>query len=136
MDFRHLFEEKPEIIIIPMVDVMLFLLAFFVLIAGSIFPGCSVKVEPPESYQKSKFRAKQEVFTIVIDKKGEIYVGGNKVDFKTLKKTLMEKKKENKYLTVAINPDKKAPIQSLIEVLDAVKLCKINSVGIITKEKK
>ena len=48
----------------------------------------------------------------------------------------MERKKENKYLTVAINPDKKAPIQSLIEVLDAVKLCKINSVGIITKEKK
>ena len=136
MDFRHLFEEEPEIIIIPMVDVMLFLLAFFVLIAGSIFPGSSVKVKPPESYQKSKFRAKQEVFTIVIDKKGEIFVGGNKVDFKTLKKTLMERKKENKYLTVAINPDKKAPIQSLIEVIDAVKLCKINSVGIITKEKK
>ena len=77
-------EEKPELIIVPMVDVMLFLLAFFVLIAGSIIPGLAMKTNPPETVQKSSFRPKKKVVTVVIKRDGTVYFGNRKMSFQEL----------------------------------------------------
>jgi biopolymer transport protein ExbD len=76
-------EERPELIVVPMVDVMLFLLAFFVLIAGSIIPGLSMKTNPPETVQKSNLKVKRKVVTVVIKRDGTIYYGKDRVDFDT-----------------------------------------------------
>jgi biopolymer transport protein ExbD len=131
----HETEEKPELVIIPMVDVMLFLLAFFVLIAGSIIPGLAIKTNPPETIQKSSFQPKREVVTIVIKKDGSFWYGKQRLTFKQLVRLLKSFKKKNPQVSLAINADKESSIQSLVNVLDAAQEAKINSIGLIAKEK-
>jgi len=128
-------EEKPELVIIPMVDVMLFLLAFFVLVAGSIIPGLAIKTNPPETVQKSTFHPKREVVTIVVKKDGSFWYGKQKLTFNQLVRLLKSFKKKNPQISVAINADKDANVQSLVNVLDAVQKANIGSVGLIAKEK-
>lgn len=129
-------DDKPELIIVPMVDLMLFLLAFFVLIAGSIIPGLAVKTNPPETRSKASLEAKRKVLGIVITKSGDIYYGKEKLNFETLVRLLRSFKKQYPYLTVVVDADRRAPVQSLVNVLDATQKVGINSVGLLAKEKK
>ncbi|ADY73428.1 Biopolymer transport protein ExbD/TolR [Desulfurobacterium thermolithotrophum DSM 11699] len=128
-------EEKPQLIIVPMVDVMLFLLAFFVLIAGSIIPGLAIKTNPPETTQKTKVNVKKEIVTITIKKDGSIYFKEKKVSLKDLKRLLKEAKRKNPVVSVAINADRDSKVQLLVSVMDTAQEVGINSIGLIAKEK-
>jgi biopolymer transport protein ExbD len=128
-------EEKPELIIIPMVDVMLFLLAFFVLITGSIIPGLAMKTTPPETIQKSSFKPRREVVTVIIKKDGSFWYGKEKLTFDQLVRLLKGFKKKNPQVSLAINADRDSSVQSLVNVLDAAQKAGINSIGLIAKER-
>jgi biopolymer transport protein ExbD len=126
-------EEKPELIIVPMVDVMLFLLAFFVLIAGSIIPGLSLKVNPPKTFQKVSVERENKIITVVIKKDGSFWYKGKKFSFTALVYLLRNLKRKDPNIFLAINADKDANIQSLIDVLDAGQKAGISSIGIVAK---
>jgi len=128
-------EEKPEIVIIPMVDVMLFLISFFVLIAGSLIPGIAMKTNPPETVQKSSIKVKRKTIGLVIKKDGTVYYGNVKMDFKTLVRLLKGFKKQDPAVSLVIDADKGAPVQSLVTVMDAAQKAGINSVGLLAKER-
>ena len=128
-------DEKPELIIVPMVDVMLFLLAFFVLIAGSIIPGLAMKTNPPETVQKSSFRPKRKVVTVVIKRDGTVYYGNTKMSFNELVRLFKGFKKEDPLVSLVIDADRGAPVQSLVTVMDAAQKAGINSMGLLAKEK-
>ncbi len=128
-------EEKPELIIVPMVDVMLFLLAFFVLIAGSIIPGLAMKTNPPETVQKSSFKPKRKVVTVVIKRNGAIYYGDTKMNFDELVRLFKSFKKEDLLVSLVVDADRGAPVQSLVNVMDAAQKAGINSIGLLAKEK-
>ena len=129
-------DEKPELIIVPMVDVMLFLLAFFVLIAGSIIPGLAMKTNPPKTLQKSSFHPKKRVITITVKKDGSIYYGNQRLTFEELVRLLKGFKRQSPAVSVAIDADRDASVQSLVTVLDAVSKAGINSVGLLAKEER
>ncbi|MEO2068325.1 MAG: biopolymer transporter ExbD [Desulfurobacteriaceae bacterium] len=129
------FGEKPQLIIIPMVDVMLFLLAFFVLITGSLIPGLAIKTNPPETTRKSKIEIKREVVTVTIKKDGTIYFGNRKVSLKELPQLFKKKKRENPGVSIAINADKDSKVQLLVSVMDAAQEAGITSIGLLAKEK-
>ena len=118
-----------------MVDVMLFLLAFFVLIAGSIIPGLAIKTNPPETVQKSTLKPKRKIVTVTVRKDGTIYYGSNKLDSETLVRLLKGFKKEDPLVSIVIDADREAPVQSLVNVMDAAQKAGINSIGLLAKEK-
>ena len=128
-------DEKPELIIVPMVDVMLFLLAFFVLIAGSIIPGLAMKTNPPKTVQKSSFRPKRRVVTVVIKRDGTVYFGNRKMSFEELVRLFKSYKKQDPLVSLVIDADRGAPVQSLVTVMDAAQKAGINSIGLLAKEK-
>ena len=128
-------DEKPELIIVPMVDVMLFLLAFFVLIAGSIIPGLAMKTNPPETVQKSSFKPKRKVVTVVIKRNGAIYYGDTRMNFDKLVRLFKSFKKEDPLVSLVVDADRGAPVQSLVNVMDAAQKAGINSIGLLAKEK-
>jgi biopolymer transport protein ExbD len=128
-------EEKPEIIIVPMVDVMLFLIAFFVLIAGSLIPGIAMKTNPPETVQKSSVKVKRKVIGVTIKEDGTVYYGKQKMDFKTLVRLFKSFKKQDPTVSLVIDADRRAPVQSLVIVMDAAKKAGIDSLGLLAKEK-
>ena len=80
--FEDKCEKEPELILIPLIDVMLFLLAFFVLILGAIVPGLQIKTNLPQSISKGNETSKNiplKVIIVTLKDNGEVWVGEKKL---------------------------------------------------------
>ena len=133
-------EDKPSrktrIEIIPMIDVMMFLLVFFVLISQNVIPAFGVKTKLPTASQSDDMRSANKRVVVTITKDGALQVDGAAVDLTTLVSALQEKEKaSNGKLVVVINGDEAAHLQSLIEVMDTLKGNGFESLSIATKRK-
>jgi len=124
---------KPRVEVIPMIDIMMFLLVFFVVISLRMIAGTGVPMEIPSS--KTTQSIKSSTVTVGITKTGETVIDGKPVTQEELKAKLVEMKKL-KPVDVVLAGDKDVPLQSLLQVMDAVRGAGISSVGIAAKAEK
>ena len=124
---------KPRVEVIPMIDIMMFLLVFFVVISLRMIAGTGVPMEIPSS--KTTQSIKSSTVTVGITKTGETVIDGKPVTQEELKAKLVELKKL-KPVDVVLAGDKDVPLQSLLQVMDAIRGAGISSVGIAAKAEK
>jgi biopolymer transport protein ExbD len=124
---------KPRVEVIPMIDIMMFLLVFFVVISLRMIAGTGVPMEIPSS--KTTQSIKSSTVTVGITKTGETVIDGKPVTQEELKTKLVELKKR-KPVDVVLAGDKDVPLQSLLQVMDAIRGAGISSVGIAAKAEK
>ena len=124
---------KPRVEVIPMIDIMMFLLVFFVVISLRMIAGTGVPMEIPSS--KTTQSIKSSTVTVGITKTGETVIDGKPVTQEELKTKLTELKKK-KPVDVVLAGDKDVPLQSLLQVMDAIRGAGISSVGIAAKAEK
>ena len=124
---------KPRVEVIPMIDIMMFLLVFFVVISLRMIDGTGVPMEIPSS--KTTQSIKSSTVTVGITKTGETVIDGKPVTQEELKTKLVEMKKL-KPVDVVLAGDKDVPLQSLLQVMDAIRGAGISSVGIAAKAEK
>jgi biopolymer transport protein ExbD len=122
----------PRIEIIPMIDVMMFLLVFFVLISLNSLPSRGVKVALPYAADAAHLEVPKRV-TLTLTADGEVYLDGTRTGLAELSEQL-EALERNDKLTVIIAGDQSARLQPLVSVLDAVKRAGIGSASIIAKQ--
>ena len=122
----------PRIEIIPMIDVMMFLLVFFVLISLNSLPSRGVKVVLPYAAEAAHLEVPKRV-TLTLTADGEVYLDGTRTGLAELSEQLQALERTNK-LTVIIAGDQSARLQPLVSVLDAVKRAGIGSASIIAKQ--
>jgi biopolymer transport protein ExbD len=125
---------QARIEIIPMIDVMMFLLVFFVLISVNVLPALGLKIKPPTSANVEKVVERQRV-TVGIDREGKTTLDGKPIDTSDLAEKLRALATPEKPLSVIIAGDEAAALQNLIDVLDALKLAGVASTQIVTKGK-
>jgi biopolymer transport protein ExbD len=124
---------KPaRIEIIPMIDVMMFLLVFFVLISLNSLPSRGVKVALPYAADAAHLDVPKRI-TLTLTAEGEVYLDGTKISLVDLSDQLQLLERANK-LTVIIAGDQSAKLQPLVSVLDALKRAGIGSASIIAKQ--
>jgi biopolymer transport protein ExbD len=126
-------KRQARIEIIPMIDVMMFLLVFFVLISTNVLPALGLKVNLPGSAAPDHVQPQTKV-TLTIDKNGALYVNGEAVAVAQLVTRLNSIAKGDK-LSVIIAGDGSSNLQSLVDVLDQLKVAGIPAASIITKAK-
>jgi biopolymer transport protein ExbD len=124
--------KTPRIEIIPMIDVMMFLLVFFVLISLNALPSRGLKVALPYAADAAHLDVPKRV-TLTLTADGDVYLDGTRTAFTDLTGRLQTLERNNK-LTVIIAGDQSARLQPLVSVLDAVKRAGIGSVSIIAKQ--
>ena len=124
---------KPRVEVIPMIDIMMFLLVFFVVISLRMIAGTGVPIEIPSS--KTTQAIKSSTVTVGITKSGETVIDGKPVTQEELKAKLVELKKR-KPVDVVLAGDKDVPLQALLQVMDAIRGAGISSVGIAAKAEK
>ncbi|HIC87780.1 MAG TPA: biopolymer transporter ExbD [Aquificae bacterium] len=136
--FEDTCEKDPELILIPLIDVMLFLLAFFVLILGAVIPGLQIKTNLPQSISKGNETSKNiplKIIVVTLKDNGEIWVGNKKAKtFQELKNLILKASKKG-FNYLVINADKNVPIQYIITVMDLAKESGITKIGILTRGK-
>ena len=130
---RYFDAERPRVEVIPMIDIMMFLLVFFVVISLNMIAGTGVEMVLPGS--KTTKEIKSATVTVGVTKDGKFVVNGETVAQDALTKKLVELKKDQK-ISVIIAGDKDVPLQTLIHVMDSVRGAGINSVGIAATAEK
>jgi biopolymer transport protein ExbD len=122
--------QKPRVEVIPMIDIMMFLLVFFVIVAVKMIAGTGVAMELPGSATTQQL--KSATITVGVTKDGETVIDGKRVGPDELKAKLRELK-QRKPVDVVLAGDKDASLQTLLGVMDSVRSAGITSVGLAAK---
>jgi biopolymer transport protein ExbD len=112
--------KKARIEIIPLIDIMFFLLASFVMVSLTMVKMQSIKMDLPTATAASR-DFKPEMINIAVDKLGDIYVEKKLFTSLDLHSYLSNKMKFNTNIPVYISGDKDATHGSVIRVLDLVR---------------
>lgn len=124
---------KARIEIIPMIDVMMFLLVFFVLISLNVIPALGIKTSLPGSAQPEKLAVRKHA-VVTVAKTGEVQLDGAGYSLAGLSSALTIMKKSDD-VDVVINSDKDVSVQQLVDVMDSIKSSGITSIAIASSRK-
>jgi biopolymer transport protein ExbD len=125
-------ENEPRIEIIPLIDIMFFLLAAFMLVSLSMVNLKSVKVNLP-SATTSTADTKKDLINISVDKAGVVFLDRQPVAANELATRLQALVKSNPETRVFISGDKEAKHGEVIRVLDIVRSAGIEKVAFETR---
>jgi biopolymer transport protein ExbD len=120
--------------LIPMIDVMLFLLVFFVLISSNVLPALGLRVDLPKSAVPDRLTAIRRA-TLTITAASDLYLDGAPVPPGGLPARLGALQKPGVKLVIIIAADKTAPLQALVGVLDTLKDADVTTASIVTQQK-
>ena len=124
---------KARIEIIPLIDVIFFLLATFVMVSLSMVKNQGIRVNLPSAATGAS-QEREAAVTITITKTGDIYLNQVKLALDLLAQRLKQLKTENPDVRVFINGDKEAYFGNAIQILDDVRFSGITKVAIQTKQ--
>jgi len=112
--------KKARIEIIPLIDIMFFLLASFMLASLSMMRLQSIKMDlPTATVAKRDF--KPDIVNVGVDKVGNVYIDKKMVSMVDLQNFLSNRYRINTNVPVYISGDKDATHGMIINVLDLVR---------------
>src|SRR3974390_2640357 len=112
--------KKARIDIIPLIDIMFFLLASFMLASLSMIRLQSIKMDLPTATM-AKRDFKPDIVNIAVDKVGNIFIDKQAVNLVELRSFLSNKFRVNTNVPVYISGDKDATHGMIIGILDLVR---------------
>lgn len=125
--------KKARIEIIPMIDVMMFLLVFFVLISLNVIPALGIKTTLPGSAQPEKLQVRKHA-VVTIASNGQVQLDGTDYSLAGMSSALKQLK-DSGDVDVVINSDKDVSVQQLVDVMDGIKASGITAIAISAKKK-
>jgi len=121
-------EKRARIEIIPLIDIMFFLLAAFMMASLSMMRLQSLKMNLP-SATVAKANTKPDMVKIAVDKLGNISIDKTPYNMVDAQHYLSERSRTNATLPVFISGDHDATHEMIIHVLDIVKSAGIQNVS-------
>ena len=119
---------EARIEIVPLIDIMFFLLASFMLVSLSMVHALTVKVNLPTA-ATAKPDAMKDVVTVSIDKTGRTYLDKLPVADNELRRKLTAAKAVKPSLRVVVNGDADARHGDVIRVLDVVRAAGVDRIA-------
>lgn len=119
---------EARIEIVPLIDIMFFLLASFMLVSLSMVNLKSVKVNLPTATTANS-DSKKDIADISIDSRNNVFLDKKAVGDNELTAALQTAQRENPKLRVFISGDKNARHGAVIRVLDLVRAAGIDRVA-------
>ena len=130
--------KRARIEIIPLIDIIFFLLATFIMVSLSMSKNQGVQVALPTASTAASLGDQKELekaVTLSVNQKGEVFYNKEKITLAQLPLKLQTLKAQSKDPKVIVNSDGKADFQYLVGVLDEVRKVGITKVGINTDKK-
>lgn len=126
-------ENEARIEIIPLIDIMFFLLAAFMLVSLSMVNMRAVKVDLPTATASTP-ETKRDFVNISVDKSGMAYLDAKPVGNNELAAALASMRATNNSLRVFVSGDREARHGSVIQVLDVVRSSGIEKIAFEIRE--
>jgi|GEM_PF-362926 len=132
MDFERTKRKKIEISLIPLIDVSMFLLIFF-MVAGTVEKFEVIPIDPPVS--KNGKMIDEGHITILLGAHDEIIMGDEVLTIQEMQKKITPLLKANPLKVVTIKADAVAPANRMIEVMDTIKAAGGKNLSVLTQSK-
>src|SRR5436190_1289865 len=124
--------KRARLEIIPLIDIMFFLLASFMMVSLTMHKQQSLSVNLPTATQtKSDF--KPDMINLAVDRRGDLYLEKNPVTLPQLYTTLTNRLALNPNLPVYISGDAETTHGAMIAVLDLVRRAGVQKVAFAVK---
>ena len=123
---------KARLEIIPLIDIMFFLLAAFVLVSLTMVKQLTVKVDLPAAAGAERDQ-RDEPFAIGIDARGNVFAGSEAVDLPELRLRLQDRLAADPDAAVTISGDSRTTHGSMVGVLEFVRSCGVQRVAFAVK---
>ncbi|HGE8493903.1 TPA: ExbD/TolR family protein [Serratia marcescens] len=129
-------KNKAHIELIPMIDVMMFLLVFFVLISLNVIPALGLKTQLPSAGSAQQLKPqKKAIVTLGADE--QLQLDGQPIALDALVNTLKQQQQANQTnqtTTIIVNSDKGVAVERLVAVMDNLRQGGFLSVSIATRK--
>ena len=122
---------KPEVMIIPMIDIMFFLLVFFMLSTLYMVDLKTIPVNMPKVQNAQSQTNVNYLVTMKAD--GTLYLENKLIDEDTLLQGAKEKYEENNNFAVVIRTDENVDYGKIMALLDKFKAVGITKFGLATE---
>jgi len=130
--------KRARIEIIPLIDIIFFLLATFIMVSLSMTKNQGVQVALPTAGSAASLGDNQEMekaVTLTVTAKGELFYNKDKITIAQLPMKLQTLKSTSKDPRVILNSDAGADFKHVVAVLDEARKIGIAKVGINTDKK-
>ncbi|KTC42189.1 MAG: ExbD/TolR family protein [Pseudomonas sp.] len=126
-------KKKAHIEIIPMIDVMMFLLVFFVLISLNVIPAVGIKTQLPVASTAQQLKPQNKA-VITLGLQERLQLDGQDLDESALLAQLKVLNTGSEKLVIIINSDQGVEVKRLVSVMDLLKGNGFSSVSIATRK--
>ena len=131
MKLRNYRETKqPDLNIIPMIDIMFFLLVFFMLSTMYMVEQKTIPVNLPQA--TSANIDNKTNFTVTLKDDGSIYLEDQQTDIQTLLMQATKEQKNNPSFAIIIRADKDINYDKVVSFIDTLKKAGITRFGLAT----
>ena len=131
MKLRNYRETKqPDLNIIPMIDIMFFLLVFFMLSTMYMVEQKTIPVNLPQA--TSATIDNKTNFTVTLKDDGSIYLEDQQTDIQTLLMQATKEQKNNPSFAIIIRADKDINYDKVVSFIDTLKKAGITRFGLET----
>ncbi len=120
--------KKARLEIVPLIDIMFFLLASFMLVSLTMTKQRTVDVNLP-SAATAHADLKPDTISLAVTAAGEVYHEKEAVTLEALERLLKERLARNPDLPVYISGDAATPHGAMVAVLDYVRRCGVTKVA-------
>lgn len=129
MNFRKNYQkESPQFMIIPMIDIIFFLLVFFMMNSMETVTQKALDVRLPQA--KTASAATTMPLIVTLDEKGHITRDGKPVSLEELKEQVTQAVKENPNTAVILQADERAVHGQVVAIMDILKGAGIHKLSI------
>ena len=126
-------EVMAEINITPFTDVLLVLLIIFMILAALVAPPGFEKQLPDKSDNTVQQQQKKtDNIEVLVNAEGVIYVDGKRSDSAHIYADMQDVARRKGHKHVSLTADVKAPYGTIIRILDAAKIARLEDVGFVT----
>ena len=125
--------KRARIEIVPLIDIIFFLLATFVMVSLSMVKNQGITINLPVA-STSQPIDREVARTVTVTQSGDVFLDKERMSIEELSSRLKQLKSQNKDVTILINGDDAADFGIVVNILDEVRGLGITKVSIQTKK--
>ncbi len=126
-------KKRLHIEIIPMIDVMMFLLVFFVLISLNVIPALGIKTQLPGAAHAQQLKPQNKA-VITLGLQERLQLDGKDLNQTDLVAQLKAMESPDQKMVIILNSDQGVEVARLVSVMDVLKSSGFSSVSIATRK--
>jgi biopolymer transport protein ExbD len=123
---RRKFDEKEEINMTPMLDIVFIMLIFFI-VTATFVKETGIEVEKPTAEMAQKNTA---IILVAISEKGEIWLEGRPVELGAVQGVIARLYAENPKGSLSIQADEEAPGFHIVDVITEAKAAGVDNISV------